>query len=62
MSFAFCQPAPSCRTLTDTGSEAGGDEVHGPGRHRGEMAALESQFHDDHFHILDEFLGLTGDP
>lgn len=27
-----------------------------------ELAALESQFHDDHFHILDEFLGLTGDP
>lgn len=27
-----------------------------------QLAALESQFHDDHFHILDEFLGLTGDP
>lgn len=28
----------------------------------GELAALESQFHDDHFHILDAFLGLTADP
>jgi bifunctional NMN adenylyltransferase/nudix hydrolase len=27
-----------------------------------ELAAMEAQFHDDHFHILDEFLGLTGDP
>lgn len=27
-----------------------------------ELAALEARFHDDHFHILDAFLGLTGDP
>jgi len=26
----------------------------------GELAALEDRFHDDHFHILDSFLGLTG--
>ncbi|MDB5914467.1 MAG: cytidyltransferase-related domain protein [Ramlibacter sp.] len=25
----------------------------------GELAAMEAQFHDDHFHILDSFLGLT---
>jgi bifunctional NMN adenylyltransferase/nudix hydrolase len=25
-----------------------------------ELAAMEDQFHDDHFHILDFFLGLTG--
>lgn len=25
----------------------------------GELAALEDRFHDDHFHILDSFLGLT---
>jgi bifunctional NMN adenylyltransferase/nudix hydrolase len=24
-----------------------------------ELAAMEDQFHDDHFHILDHFLGLT---
>jgi bifunctional NMN adenylyltransferase/nudix hydrolase len=23
------------------------------------LAALEDQFHDDHFHILDSFFGLT---
>ena len=28
----------------------------------GRLASMESQFHDDHFHILDEFLGLTGKP
>lgn len=27
-----------------------------------ELARMETQFHDDHFHVLDEFLGLTGDP
>ena len=27
-----------------------------------ELPAMESQLHDDHFHMLDEFLGLTGDP
>lgn len=26
----------------------------------GELAAMEDRFHDDHFHILDSFLGLTG--
>ena len=25
----------------------------------GQLAALEDQFHDDHFHLLDHFLGLT---
>jgi bifunctional NMN adenylyltransferase/nudix hydrolase len=25
----------------------------------GELAAMEDRFHDDHFHILDSFLGLT---
>ena len=24
-----------------------------------EIAALEDQFHDDHFHMLDHFLGVT---
>jgi len=24
-----------------------------------ELATLEDRFHDDHFHILDHFLGLT---
>lgn len=27
-----------------------------------QLASLEPRLHDDHFHILDEFLGLTGDP
>ncbi|HYD75016.1 NUDIX domain-containing protein [Ramlibacter sp.] len=26
-----------------------------------QLVAMETQFHDDHFHILDSFLGLTGD-
>jgi bifunctional NMN adenylyltransferase/nudix hydrolase len=26
-----------------------------------QLRAMEDQFHDDHFHILDAFLGLTGD-
>jgi len=26
-----------------------------------ELPSLEEQFHDDHFHILDAFLGITGD-
>ena len=26
----------------------------------GVLAAMEDRFHDDHFHILDSFLGLTG--
>ncbi len=28
----------------------------------GSLAAMENQFHDDHFHILDFFFSLTGDP
>jgi len=28
----------------------------------GELAAMENQFHDDHFHILDHFFTLTADP
>lgn len=27
-----------------------------------DLAAMEDRFHDDHFHILDSFLGLTGSP
>ena len=27
-----------------------------------DLVAMEPQFHDDHFHILDSFLQLTGDP
>ena len=27
-----------------------------------ELAAMEDRFHDDHFHMLDHFLGLTGAP
>ncbi|TFZ06218.1 NUDIX domain-containing protein [Ramlibacter henchirensis] len=27
-----------------------------------ELPALETRMHDDHFHMIDEFLGLTGDP
>jgi bifunctional NMN adenylyltransferase/nudix hydrolase len=26
-----------------------------------ELPSLEDQFHDDHFHILDAFLGITTD-
>lgn len=27
-----------------------------------ELGAMESRLHDDHFHVIDEFLGLTRDP
>jgi len=27
-----------------------------------QLPSLETQLHDDHFHVVDQFLGLTGDP